>query len=192
MIRVESETDDQMNCSVKIRTNKIDISKIGDKVWYTTEDYAGVKTSVSMTAQIFKVYYTAKQTGTYYDFYNKVTYPTYEYEKHEESVDIFDFDTVGGEAVLTFTRRKTAAIISLFAVWMAKADPSPTPSGYMRSISPTTAITAVYMTTIHWKQGMLSVILPARRSMRLSIKMVRPSKSRKMQGPSSCYTEKGW
>jgi len=106
MIRVESETDDQMNCSVKIRTNKIDISKIGDKVWYTTEDYAGVKTSVSMTAQIFKVYYTAKQTGTYYDFINKVTYPTYEYEKHEESVDIFDFDTVGGEAVLTFTKEE--------------------------------------------------------------------------------------
>lgn len=104
MIKVESSTDDSLNCAVNIKTNKINIDGIRNKDWYSESDYIGEKADVDMAVNLYETYYTATQTGTYYDFINKTTYPKYNYEFHENLIQSYQISTLNGEASFGFVK----------------------------------------------------------------------------------------
>lgn len=104
MLKVSSKTDGNRICKVDIATNKIDIEGIRNKEWYTQEDYTSDPADVEITVDLFETWYTRTQTGTYYDFITKLTYPTYSYEQHEKKINTLSVNTVGGKGSFTFEK----------------------------------------------------------------------------------------
>ncbi|MDD4493205.1 MAG: Ig-like domain-containing protein, partial [Eubacteriales bacterium] len=104
MLKISSETDEADKCTVTLNTNKIDISKIRYKSWYSEKDYTGEKTDIDMTVELYEEYYTATKIGTFYDFINKVTYPRYKYESHTSKVQTLQLHSLEGTAAFSFTK----------------------------------------------------------------------------------------
>jgi len=76
--------------SIKVNTNRIDISSVksGDNIY--TDNYEQIKgagVDIPVTVKILEVTWNKIQEGTYYDYINKVTIPRYRYEKSEKQVD---------------------------------------------------------------------------------------------------------
>jgi hypothetical protein len=111
MIEVDSKTtsnvgDDLKTCMVNIEANRINIEGIRNKDWYRSEEYKGEPADIAIEADLYKIWYTATQTGTYYNYITKQTYPQYRYDKHEEKIQTLQLNTVNGKASFEFTREK--------------------------------------------------------------------------------------
>ena len=68
------------------------------------EEYApDLRSDQIVEGEVRRVRYEQTQTGTYYDFINKVVVPEYEYDRIEETVDVFSITTdADGRAQYTF------------------------------------------------------------------------------------------
>ena len=109
MIKVENETlDDEATgkktSTVQIFANRIEIDKIRNKDWYYQDDYKGAPANIKMEVELYETWYTRRQTGTYYNFITKQTYPKYEYDRHENKFQVLQLTTVDGKASFDFTR----------------------------------------------------------------------------------------
>lgn len=56
-----------------------------------------------ITGEVIKMIYEKNQTGIYYDFVSKKSYPTYDYSTREEKVDFFKVNS-GSNGIYTYTR----------------------------------------------------------------------------------------
>ena len=106
MVKVTDYKEDNEKCTVTIDANKIDLSKIQNIGWYQEEDYKGAPVDVDMEIELYEIYYTSEQIGTYYDFINKITYPKYRYDRHEKMIQTINARTVEGKYSFDFTREK--------------------------------------------------------------------------------------
>lgn len=111
MIQVESRTrdnaaDDLETCSVEVEANRINIEGIRNKDWYLSEEYKGEPADIPIEVDLYEIWYTATQTGTYYNFITKQTHPQYRYDRHENKFQTIQLNTVNGKASFEFTREK--------------------------------------------------------------------------------------
>lgn len=109
MIVVNSKTrdnasNDPKTCTVDIAANKIDIEGIRNKDWYLNEDYKGDPANVKIEVDLYETWYTATQTGTYYNYITKKSYPQYQYDRHENKFETLQLITVNGKASFDFTQ----------------------------------------------------------------------------------------
>ncbi len=88
--------------NLSIRTNRVDISKIVKAEDLNQEDnLIGATWDTAVTAELHRVYFTKKETGSYYDFIHKLNVPTYEYEHHDDIESSKTIQTKNGEYTLT-------------------------------------------------------------------------------------------
>lgn len=91
--------------NVNVTANLIDLGDIETSDELYTGDYPenirGAAYDCDVTASITMTYYEKIPTGTRYDFVNKETVSTYDYEYRSESLGAMDGQIIGGKAVFT-------------------------------------------------------------------------------------------
>ena len=82
------------SATLTLSTHRVDISQVetAEDVW----DYdllRGEALTQQVTAQLYHVYYTKEEMGTYYDFINRVRRTSYQYVRNEDLVDTYTVTT---------------------------------------------------------------------------------------------------
>ncbi|MGN0577849.1 MAG: Ig-like domain-containing protein, partial [Ruminiclostridium sp.] len=97
--------------TLTVNTNRIDFSKIpeflnntdNDVYWYGTDEYydvlKGETYDTKVTISIERSWNERVETGSYYDFIEKKTVKSYDYEYHREDLGTFTINTVNGVGV---------------------------------------------------------------------------------------------
>lgn len=82
---------DKGKARLEIKTKKIDLNKATAPYWWGYEDDKGsqIAPNSKIEGQVVKITYNKIETGTSYDFINKVTYKNYRYDPKKEVVDNF-------------------------------------------------------------------------------------------------------
>lgn len=115
MIKVQSRTNQEKTCTVDIVSNKINIDGIRNKEWYREEEYTGVPTNVTVNVELFETWYTSTQTGTWYNFIEKKTYPKYRYDRHERKMQTYQVNTMGGKGSFSFPKEDEKGYYAIFS-----------------------------------------------------------------------------
>ncbi|NLO38689.1 MAG: hypothetical protein GX115_04335 [Ruminiclostridium sp.] len=111
MLRVKSDvrenaTNDQKIQMVDISTNRINIDGIRNKEWYSSEEYINDPADIHVEVELHETWYTKTQTGTYYNYITKKTYPQYRYDRHVNLLQTIQLNTIDGKASFEFTREE--------------------------------------------------------------------------------------
>ncbi|MCL2578485.1 MAG: Ig-like domain-containing protein [Oscillospiraceae bacterium] len=88
--------------TLEVNTHAIDISRVTDahSLW-DHEVLRGRPLSQPGTVSINRVYFAREITGTFYDRVHRVNRNSYRFVRQEEVVEVREFETVGGRALLT-------------------------------------------------------------------------------------------
>lgn len=78
---------------VKITSKFIDLDSLTDSAWWKRKEGEKPAPQTKIKGEVIKTTYTKKETGTHYDFINKKTYKTYQYSRHDETVNNFSITT---------------------------------------------------------------------------------------------------
>ena len=135
MIQVKSRTrtargTNLKTCTVDIEANRINIENIRNKDWYLSEEYKGDPADISIEVELYETWYTATQTGTYYNYITKKTYPQYQYDRHERKFQTLQLKTVNGKASFEFAREKEKGYLAILRCKTARAGKSPSKSNF--------------------------------------------------------------
>ncbi len=75
---------------LEIKTKKVDLNKAETPYWWGYDDKeAQIAPNVKIEGEVKQINYKRIETGTAYDFINKVSHKTYRYERSEKIVDNF-------------------------------------------------------------------------------------------------------
>ncbi len=97
-LMISSESDqDGHTAKLKAKVRNVDLTKINSGEGNNVEGSPAADKDVSL--KIKKTWYEKKDSGTYYDFIEKVTRKTYSYIRHEETVDDKKVKTDGEGAI---------------------------------------------------------------------------------------------
>lgn len=91
--------------NLSFKTNWIDLSKLNNETGKDYDDYLGeLAKNRKFTGTVTQVQWVKTETGEYYDFINKVTAKTYDYNKKEDKIATISGETNGkGEANYQFS-----------------------------------------------------------------------------------------
>ncbi len=99
-----SEVLDDDIAKVSVKTNWVDLTKLNENLNEYYYDYIGdIAENRTLNAEVTEMYWEKVETGQYYDFINKKTEKTYNYNKVENYYVSFSIDTDGnGEGSFEF------------------------------------------------------------------------------------------
>jgi len=103
MLGVSSRRESSGGYALDIHTNRIDISSVMTEADLLKNDYENLRSDaidLPVTVRLVEVTWIKTQTGTYYDYINKVTIPRYRYESVKKEIDVLSGTTKNG--LLTF------------------------------------------------------------------------------------------
>ena len=107
MLKVHSQTDENMKCTVNLFTNKIDVDAVKRQNLCAEHIYKGEPADVDLMVELYETYYVSTQIGTYYDFINKKTYPKYSYELVVNKIRTLNLSSKNGKADFEFIKEKS-------------------------------------------------------------------------------------
>jgi len=98
-------TREKANASLTVDVNAITLDRLNNGTARHYYDYLDAPVAgKTMSVEIYRVYYEKTQTGSYYDYINKRSVPTYQYSHREQVIDNFNIVTDGnGTANKQFT-----------------------------------------------------------------------------------------
>lgn len=102
------ETDEETN-ALTIHTNEIAFSNITSREdIHDRKKLTGAAVDTDVTVEVYRRYYTSRETGSYYDFIQKRRIPSYSYDQHNDLVETRTVHTQNGMVMLTDLPRSDA------------------------------------------------------------------------------------
>ena len=91
-LQIDTESSQKRNqANLEVTVETIDLSLINEKG--LSNPVSGIARNQKVSLTTTKTWWEQKQTGTYYDFVEKVTRPSYDYTRHDDIVDKKDLYT---------------------------------------------------------------------------------------------------
>ncbi|MEG1500649.1 MAG: Ig-like domain-containing protein, partial [Clostridiales bacterium] len=119
LLKAEDIGDNAAGLQLELKSYQIDFSKVNKDTQIYDSDFSdkikGAPAEIKGKIAIYHNYYTKKQTGTYYDFIDKLNKPFYEYVHHEEIVKEIPFATQNGTYKTSLLPYKNTGVENYYA-----------------------------------------------------------------------------